>query len=476
MPVVPYEQQNQHVSDDDNDVDDDDEILDSDAEDLERMSFLGGTSLSNRGPTNGGGNSSNLDKPSTLLFTNPYRSKRLCLLFVATSLLIMVVIGRFTSFTQKTINSTDTTQSYTNATIDDKSKTDTKKQPIGTKTKGKKIKASSDASTKGTAPPKVLEPIYALPKTNEQLLPGYKKPTSEVSDTYIRRAKQTLTAEQQQELNDTWGYWNWTHPPPLPHTTAPPPYNQYPNQDIPRSAFPTGSWQTDPLYLQEFLPHSIQYIERCLEAILGEYGNSKFDHPDKSIWDRAWMFDITTSGEKYNLKNPMGNAGFGTPATLGAIKKRIVHALMTENSFTFVMGGHSAAAGHGNHFQQSYTLQVQRVLEPILARIGITHKSHNFGMGGLGTIQNALGMLSLYGNGIDVLMWDSSMTEGDAPSKDLFARIGILSGTKKVPVLWGQPDGGRYDSIAPGTGSIQTGFWGMCSCFPACCRFVLHCI
>jgi hypothetical protein len=33
--------------------------------------------------------------------------------------------------------------------------------------------------------------------------------------------------------------------------------------------------------------------------------------------------------------------------------RRVLHAVMTEDTFT-VMGGHSAAAAHGNHFQQSY--------------------------------------------------------------------------------------------------------------------------
>jgi hypothetical protein len=135
---------------------------------------------------------------------------------------------------------------------------------------------------------------------------------------------------------------------------------------------------------------------------------------------------------------------------------------MTEDSFTVAMGGHSAAAGHGNHFQQSYTLQVQRILEPVLARLGVHHKSHNFGMGGLGTIQNSLGAKDLYGTDVaDVMIWDSSMTEKDSPSRDLFARSALLSG-KRVPVLWGEPDLGTYEAAVPGAGAINVCFWGSC--------------
>jgi hypothetical protein len=73
------------------------------------------------------------------------------------------------------------------------------------------------------------------------------------------------------------------------------------------------------------------------------------------------------------------------------------------------MGGHSSAAGHGNSFPQSYTPQIQRVLEPLLARMGVFHISRNIGMGGLGTLHNALAAQSIYGGDSDILIWDSSM-------------------------------------------------------------------
>jgi hypothetical protein len=64
---------------------------------------------------------------------------------------------------------------------------------------------------------------------------------------------------------------------------------------------------------------------------------------------------------------------------------------MTEDTFT-VMGGHSAAAAHGNHFQQSYTTD-SRVLEPVFARLGVKHSAHN-GHGRMGTIHNSLAGIS----------------------------------------------------------------------------------
>jgi hypothetical protein len=454
--------------DDDNDVDDDQEVLGSDMEDEddndnERMSFLpsspmkdgSSSSRSSRSSSGGGSGSRNRSK------------KRIYVLLIASSFVIVLLIGRWSGFI-----SSDYSLPITSTLINSNTSTTT----------ATTSSASSTLSPTSTPPPPPL--LYQKPKTNEELLPGYKKPLSEVSNRYIKRGRTTLTTEQRNEITQKYGYWNFTHPPPPSSSSSSYSlynlYSQYTHQDVPRTDFPMGSWQTNTTYLSEFLPTAIKYVEHCLEALLAEYGHSKYDivnHEENtnngtvsssspSLWERAYMFDLTilnSNKDKYNLKHPPGNAGFATEASRRALQKRLLHSIMTENSFTVVMGGHSAAAGHGNHFQQSYTLQVQRIIEPILARLGVTHKSHNFGMGGLGTIQNALGMSDLYGTNIDVLIWDSGMTEGDGPSKDLFARVGILSGKNKVPILWGRPDDGRYESVVPGAGSIFTGFYGMSS-------------
>lgn len=314
--------------------------------------------------------------------------------------------------------------------------------------------------------------LYPVPLDNESLSKGFKKMTAQLSDVYLRRGK-ALSVEAQQAITNQWGEWNFVAP------QSPPPKDRdaqqqsqqdefqslvesYSNGDIPRSVLVSSNgWQTDPAYLAEWLPQALALVERSMEAMLGEYGHSKFDQPDKDLTERSFMFRVDGFAKQgYSIKHPPGNGGYSTPATLKAIQKRLLHAVMTQGTFVFVMGGHSAAAGHGNHFQQSYTLQVQRVLEPVLARLGVYHKSHNYGVGGMGTLQNGLASADLYGPRMDILLWDCGMTEGDETVKDLFARTGLLTG-ETVPVLWGDPDGCRYDQQAvPGIGCIQTTFYG----------------
>jgi hypothetical protein len=78
---------------------------------------------------------------------------------------------------------------------------------------------------------------------------------------------------------------------------------------------------------------------------------------------------------------------------------------------------------------------------PILARFGVQLVTHNMAQGGLGTLQSSLASRDLYGPGdIDLLLWDSGMTEAWPSHKDFFLRQALLAGSnagaKKMPVVW----------------------------------------
>ena len=80
-------------------------------------------------------------------------------------------------------------------------------------------------------------------------------------------------------------------------------------------------------------------------------------------------------------------------------------------------------------------MQLHHVLEPVFFRLGVKLTTRNISNGGLGTIQTALGARSLYGPDIDVMVWDSHMTERDNQSIDVFMRQVLLS--NRSPFLWG---------------------------------------
>jgi hypothetical protein len=90
-------------------------------------------------------------------------------------------------------------------------------------------------------------------------------------------------------------------------------------------------------------------------------------------------------------------------------------------------------------------MQFQKIMTPIFARLGVKLITRNISQGGLGTLQGALGSGDIYGNKVDLLIWDSGMTEkGNRDHIDLFFRQGLIAGDH-VPAIWSA--GGTFDIL-----------------------------
>lgn len=254
--------------------------------------------------------------------------------------------------------------------------------------------------------------------------------------TYLPRGRYSLFSDQNETIArdrdamiGKWGSWTFQD-----HNKEGRPsedfYAAYPHRDVPRAAFPSNAWQLDKDYLAKFLPESMQLVERAQRAIREEYKQEGKDASEMSftLYKYPDTTNVTAKGND--------QAGWTTEDSWQALVKRILHAIMTEDTFVFAMGGHSAAAGHGNHFQQSYTLQVQWILEAVFARLGVKHEARNFGNGGLGTIHNGMAAADLYGHDVDMIMWDSGMTERAGKDIEALHRQAIIGSKFKVPVLW----------------------------------------
>ena len=55
----------------------------------------------------------------------------------------------------------------------------------------------------------------------------------------------------------------------------------------------------------------------------------------------------------------------------------------TYSTFVWATGGHSAAAGHGNLYNESYTAFMERSAKPIFEAVGIGFEGRNYAMGGM---------------------------------------------------------------------------------------------
>jgi hypothetical protein len=153
-------------------------------------------------------------------------------------------------------------------------------------------------------------------------------------------------------LSKQWGAWRLKDPKKdqRPMNDY---FGSYKNRDIRWDQFPEGAWQTDADYLKKFLPEAKALVERAMEAMLGEYGWSKFDLPNQDLETRIDGGSFKT--EILNLTDTDPKRGRGWVGdTLGGwisqkyfdgLVRRLMHALITQDTFTYVMAGHSAAAG-----------------------------------------------------------------------------------------------------------------------------------
>ena len=241
-----------------------------------------------------------------------------------------------------------------------------------------------------------------------------KSPMVRTSRHIYKQRGQPMSKGDVKSMIDKWGSWTLVDNKERPTEDY---YAAYPNRDIPRSEFPTNAWQTDNDYLSKFLPEAIKLVERTQEAILAEYGHTEGSWEVRTEMFELEMFESLEKASGYIIEKPEwrkdvegDRGGWSTFKSMEGLKRRLLHAIMTEDSFIFAMGGHSSAAGHGNNFIQSYTVQVQWIMEAVFARLGVRHASKNFANGGLGTIQHGLAASSVYGPSIDMLVWDSGKT------------------------------------------------------------------
>ena len=84
------------------------------------------------------------------------------------------------------------------------------------------------------------------------------------------------------------------------------------------------------------------------------------------------------------------------------------------SSFTWVTGGHSSAAGHGNFYPESYTGILHADLRPLFATIGLDFNAKGYAMGGTSSGEEiGLCFNSVYGKeDVDAISWDFGMTDG----------------------------------------------------------------
>ena len=140
-----------------------------------------------------------------------------------------------------------------------------------------------------------------------------------------------------EEYAKTWGTWQLGELPKMDRDAF---CGTQSHCDVPRDKFPPNAWQSDSAYMEKFLDEADKLVDRAMHAILAEYGKEPTD---------SAMFDLSYKefGRRDLGKGPPDNGGWTTKRSMQGLARRLLHAMMTRDTFTLIMGGHSAAAGHG---------------------------------------------------------------------------------------------------------------------------------
>jgi len=275
------------------------------------------------------------------------------------------------------------------------------------------------------------------------------------------KQQQTSYLRKMEAVRKEWGAWDF-HPDSHPQEVGD--FEGVEYRDLPVDRFPTSAWQRDEEYVAQFLGEARSLVTRMQEGIFAEYGwplktkqadgtSVTLTDEERVVRDDAWKIHVY--GPEHDHKaNPLkGGVARLTQVAFDGLVRKLLHAMMTNDDFFAILGGHSAAAGHGNDFQQNRIINFHRIMEPVFDKLGMRLVSRNMGMGGVGTLQFTLAGGDLYGE-TDILEWDSGMTEGGA-AVDLFNKQAILSG-ERVPVIMTSQ---QFNIAAETNGTAWMGDW-----------------
>jgi hypothetical protein len=161
--------------------------------------------------------------------------------------------------------------------------------------------------------------------------------------------------ETRSQLEEKWGRWHFwdgdeDERPSEDYIAK----GNYPNKDIPNDDFPEEAWQADAVFVNHILNDADKLITRAMEAIFTEYGHGKPLEPEQLgermkmfHWDKIDLSATDNPPPKYAKSGNRGNGGWTTKRSFDGLVRRLLHAIMTGDSFTVVLGGHSAAVGQG---------------------------------------------------------------------------------------------------------------------------------
>jgi hypothetical protein len=177
-------------------------------------------------------------------------------------------------------------------------------------------------------------------------------------------------------------------------------------------------------------------------------GKRGFDELNKKDYgEHAEQLFDTVAVMKY-FKTPFDDPKFGH--TYDKSKERLKRRMKIkiiesqiergQTTFTWTIGGHSAAAGHGNLFRQASAAVIEKSLEGVFDSLGILFRTKNYAMGGTSSgPEVSMCMESIFGQDMDIISWDYGMTDARQPHLyGLWTERAALVPSRPIQFAFGQ--------------------------------------
>lgn len=191
-------------------------------------------------------------------------------------------------------------------------------------------------------------------------------------------------------------------------------------------------WGGDLLNIQDVKLLVKQARDKLVARLRVDYGNENFENiflvdGDTSRGRQAFLSanieeGLSTKRFKRKLKLKILKMQAAVQAERESLKEDSRRRLLEGNDepadhyqrFVWSTGGHSAAAGHGNLFNESYTAFMNQAVTDIFGAIGIDFEGRNMAMGGTPSgPEIALCEEAVFGVDADVISWDYGMTDAN---------------------------------------------------------------
>ena len=197
---------------------------------------------------------------------------------------------------------------------------------------------------------------------------SYDRPKEEL------RQEQAEYVAKMQKIREEWGMWSFKD-----HSSSVRPvqkFEKFEYKDVGPRQWTKGAWQTDREYTEAFIKEGKQLVERMTEAIYAEVGlptkksdGSKLSKEEIDIRDAKFKVHIIDDDKDGAKETFDDGVAYLSNSAFDALVRKLLHGMMTNDEFYFVLGGHSAAAGHGNNIHQQKTMVSRKMSNQCLSPV-----------------------------------------------------------------------------------------------------------